>query len=65
MCFDSAVATVVAIGIIKMYPSTVGRFLRIVGYVTLALVHTPYSDPQLVMFLYQTPKKLFVSVVII
>ena len=62
MCVASAVAIVVVVGIIKMYPSTIGRFSRIVGCVTPALVHTPYSDPQLVMFLYQTPKKLFVSI---
>ena len=40
-----------------MYPSTIGRFSRTVGYVTLAPVHTPYTDPQLAMSLYQTPKK--------
>ena len=57
MCVAGAVATVVAIGIIKMYPSTIRRFSQTVGYVTPAPVHTPYTDPQLVMFLYQTPKK--------
>ena len=62
MCVASDVATVVAIGIIKMYPSTIGRFSWTVGYVTLALVPIPYIDPQLVMFLYQKPKKWSVSI---
>ena len=62
MCVASVVATVVAVGIIKMYPSTIGRFSRTVGYVKPALVHSPYSGPQLVVFLYQTPKNLSVFV---
>ena len=47
-----------------MYPSTIRRFSQTIGYVTLAPVHIPYTDPQLVMFLYQTPKKVSVCVII-
>ena len=57
MCVVGAVATVAAIGIIKIYPNTIRHFSHIVGYAKPTLVHTPYTDPQLVMFLYQTPKK--------
>ena len=57
MCVAGAVATVVAVGIIKMHPNTISRYSHTVVYVTPAPVHTPYTDPQLVMFLYQTPKK--------
>ena len=37
--------------IIKIYPSTIGCFSPTVGYVTLAPIHIPYSDPQSVVFL--------------
>ena len=57
MCVAGAVATVVPVETIKMYHNTIRRFSQTVGYVTPAPVHTPYIDPQLVMFLYQTPKK--------
>ena len=62
MCIASAVATVVVVGIIKMHPNTIRRFSQTVGYATLAPIHILYIDSQLVMFLYQTPKKMSVSV---
>ena len=37
-----AVATVVAVLIIKMYPSAIRRFSQTVGNVTPAAIHTPY-----------------------
>ena len=56
MCAAGAVATVVPILIIKMHPSAIRSFSQIVGYVTPAPIHTPYAEPQLDLFLYQTPK---------
>ena len=50
------VATVVPVLIIKMYPSAIRRFSQTVGYVTPAAIHTPYTEPQLDLFLYQAPK---------
>ena len=35
-----------------MYPSTIGRFSRSVGFATPTLVHILYNDPQLIVFLY-------------
>ena len=61
MCVACAVASVVAVETFKMYPSTIRRFSETVGYVTRALIYTPYTDPQLVMFLYHS-KKMSVSV---
>ena len=49
-------ATIIAFGMIKMHPNTIERFSRTVGYVTPAPIHTPYTEPQLDLFLYQTPK---------
>ena len=58
MCVAIVVAiVVVVVEIIKIYSSTIGRFSQIVRYVTPTPVHTPYSDPQLLMLLYQRPKK--------
>ena len=51
-----AVATIVPVLIIKMYPSAIRRFSKTVGYVTPAAIHTPYTEPQLDLFLYQAPK---------
>ena len=51
-----AVATIVPVLIIKMYPSAITSFSQTVGYVTPAPIHTPYTKPQLDLFLYQTPK---------
>ena len=56
MCAVGAIATVVLVLIIKMYPSAIRSFSQTVGYVTLAAIHTPYTEPQLDLFLYQTPK---------
>ena len=50
MYIAAIVHTIVAIGIMKMHPSTIGRFSRIASYITLGLVHITYSDPQLVIF---------------
>ena len=46
MCVVGAVATVVAVGIIKIYPNTIRRFSQTIGYVTPTLVHTPYTKPR-------------------
>ena len=44
------VAIAIVVEIIKMYPSIIGRFLPIASYVALAPIHTPFSDPQLVVY---------------
>ena len=51
-----AVATIVPVLIINMYPSAIRRFSKTVGYVTPAAIHTPYTEPQLDLFLYQASK---------
>ena len=51
-----AVATIVPVLIIKIYPNAIRRFSKTVGYVTPAAIHTPYTEPQLDLFLYQAPK---------
>ena len=56
MCAVGAVATVVAVWIIIMYPNAIRSFSQTVGYVTPAPIYTPYTEPQLDLFLYQTPK---------
>ena len=56
MCLAGAIAIIVAVSIIKMYPSAIRSFSQTVGYVTPAPIHTPYTEPQLDLFLYQTPK---------
>ena len=52
MCAAAAVATVVLVLIIKKYPSAIRSFSQTVGYVTPAPIHTPYTEPQLDLFLY-------------
>ena len=45
MCVAATtILVIVAVEIIRMYRSTVGRFLLSVGYVTLAPVYILYSD---------------------
>ena len=56
MCVAGGVAILVAVSIIKMYLSAIRSFSQIVGYVTPAPIHTPYTEPQLDLFLYHAPK---------
>ena len=41
-----AIVVVVVVEIIKMYPSAIGRFSFIIGYVEPAPVYILFSDPQ-------------------
>ena len=49
--FNECVVVVVVVVVIRITLVQLGVFLPIIGYVTPALVHIPYSDPQSVMFL--------------
>ena len=52
MCVVGAVATIVAVSIINMSLSAIRSFSKTVGDVIPAPIHTPYTEPQLVLFLY-------------
>ena len=56
MCLAGVVAIIIAESIIKMYPNAIRSFSQTVGYVKPAPIHTTYTEPQLVLFLYKTPK---------